>query len=154
MSEGSSHLSAFSFQMTSPAVQVVNTESESPGSPGTAVAAGTDVESQSFQMTELDLPVSTAGILLLLGSVAVLMALTVRTALRDSRFLNARNRASPVDSSPAGAGAGADDRAQSAATDAVESHRKITSRCFAGHVTFDGLASRGFCGDCKRVCDG
>ena len=92
MSEGSSHLSAFSFQMTSPAVQVVNTESESPGSPGTAVAAGTEVESQSFQMTELDLPVSTAGILLLLGSVAALTALTVRTALRDSRFLNARNR--------------------------------------------------------------
>ena len=60
--------------------------------PGTAVAAGTEVESQSFQTTELDLPVSTAGILLLLGSVAVLIALTVRTALRDSRFLKARNR--------------------------------------------------------------
>ena len=52
-----------------------------------------EVESQLFQTTELDLPVSTAGILLLLGSVAVLAALTVRTALRDSRFLNARDRA-------------------------------------------------------------
>ena len=43
-------------------------------------------------MTELDFPVSTAGILLLLGSVAVLAAVTVRTLLRDSRFLKTRDR--------------------------------------------------------------
>lgn len=59
----------------------------------TAAAQGMEVESQSFQTTELDLPESTAGILLLLGSIAILTALTVRTALRDSRFLKGRDRA-------------------------------------------------------------
>lgn len=58
-----------------------------------AAAPGVDVETQSFRTTELDLPESTAGILLLLGSIAVLVGLTVRTALKDSRFLNARARA-------------------------------------------------------------
>lgn len=58
-----------------------------------AAAQGIEVESQSFQTTELDLPESTAGILLLLGSIAVLAALTVRTALRDTRFLKVRDRA-------------------------------------------------------------
>lgn len=56
-------------------------------------ASAMEVESQSFQTTELDLPESTAGILLLLASVTVLVALTVRTALRDTRFLKARDRA-------------------------------------------------------------
>jgi len=93
MSEGSFQFSVFSFQFPCLGVQVANAEPEGPASPGTAVAAGTEVESQSFQTTELDLPVSSAGILLLLGSVAVLIALTVRTALRDSRFLKTRNRA-------------------------------------------------------------
>ncbi|MCA9008733.1 MAG: VWA domain-containing protein [Planctomycetaceae bacterium] len=58
-----------------------------------AAAPGVEVETQSFRTTELDLPESTAGILLLLGSIAVLAGLTVRTALKDSRFLKARARA-------------------------------------------------------------
>lgn len=58
-----------------------------------AAAPGVEVETQSFRTTELDLPESTAGILLLLGSIAVLAGLTVRTALKDSRFLKARDRA-------------------------------------------------------------
>ena len=68
---------------------------QAPDSSAKSIAAAQDmeVESQSFQTTELDLPVSTAGILLLLGSVAVLAGLTIRTALRDSRFLKARDRA-------------------------------------------------------------
>ncbi len=93
MSEGSFPFSVFRFQIPCLGVQVANTEPESLGTPGTAIAAGTEIESQSFQTTELDLPVSTAGILLLLGSVAALVILTVRTGLRDSRFLKARDRA-------------------------------------------------------------
>ena len=53
---------------------------------------GTQVDSQSFQTTELDLPESTAGILLLFVGLISLLALTVRTSLRDSRFLNRRAR--------------------------------------------------------------
>ncbi|MEZ6128091.1 MAG: hypothetical protein R3C59_05390 [Planctomycetaceae bacterium] len=45
-------------------------------------------ETQSFQTTELDLPDSTTGILLLLTGLFVLFGLTVWTSLRDSRFLN------------------------------------------------------------------
>jgi hypothetical protein len=93
MREGNFQFSVFSYQIPCLGVQVANTESENPGTPGTTIAAGTEIESKSFQTTELDLPVSTAGILLLLGSVAALIALTVRTALRDSRFLNTRDRA-------------------------------------------------------------
>ena len=50
-------------------------------------SAAEQVETQSFQTTELDLPESTAGILLLFGGLIALTALTVRTSLRDSRFL-------------------------------------------------------------------
>ena len=45
-------------------------------------------ETQSFRTTELDLPESTAGILLLLGGLAVLFGLATWTSLRDSRFLS------------------------------------------------------------------
>ncbi len=88
--------SVFRFHELSLGVQVAGTES---GDSDSAIASsldastGMEVESQLFQTTELDLPVSTGGILLLLGSVAVLAAVTVRTALRDSRFLKARDRA-------------------------------------------------------------
>lgn len=85
-----------SFQGLSLGVQTAGTESgDSDSTPNTSAAAASamEVESQSFQTTELDLPESTAGILLLLGSVAFLIALTVRTALRDSRFLQAGARA-------------------------------------------------------------
>ncbi len=51
-----------------------------------------EIETQSFQTTELDLPESTAGILLLFGGLAALIALTVRTSLRDSRFLQRGSR--------------------------------------------------------------
>ncbi len=54
--------------------------------------AGTQVDSQSFQTTELDLPESTVGILLLFVGLISLLALTVRTSLRDSRFLNRQSR--------------------------------------------------------------
>ena len=54
--------------------------------------AGTQVDSQSFQTTELDLPESTVGILLLFVGLISLLALTVRTSLRDSRFLNRQAR--------------------------------------------------------------
>ncbi|RLS79568.1 MAG: hypothetical protein DWI00_02130 [Planctomycetota bacterium] len=54
--------------------------------------AGTQVDSQSFQTTELDLPESTAGILLLFFGLISLLALTVRTSLRDSRFLSRQAR--------------------------------------------------------------
>ncbi len=60
-----------------------------PGSSATAVA-GSDsmnVESQTFQTTELDLPESTAGILLLFAGLIALFGITIRTSLRDSRFL-------------------------------------------------------------------
>ena len=75
---------------------IIPNESEDSGPlPPTSAdsASAMEVESQSFQTTELDLPESTAGILLLLGSITVLVGLTVRTALRDSRFLQARARA-------------------------------------------------------------
>jgi len=52
-----------------------------------ATQAGTQIDTQSFQTTELDLPESTVGILLLFGGLAALTTLTVRTSLRDSRFL-------------------------------------------------------------------
>ncbi len=87
--------SVFSVQGLSLGVQVAGTESldaESTKESSSAAVTGMEVESQSFQTTELDLPVSTGGILLLLGSIAVLAALTVRTALRDSRFLKTRDR--------------------------------------------------------------
>jgi hypothetical protein len=53
---------------------------------------GTQVNSQSFQTTEMDLPESTAGILLLFVGLISLLALTVRTSLRDSRFLSRQAR--------------------------------------------------------------
>ena len=96
MSGGSYQFSVFSFHGLSLGVQAVNPKSadaESTRESSSAAVTGMEVEAQSFQTTELDLPVSTAGILLLLGSIAVLAALTVRTALRDSRFLKARDRA-------------------------------------------------------------
>ena len=88
--------SEISFQGLSLGVQTSGTKSRDSGpTPTTSAAAASamEVESQSFQTTELDLPESTAGILLLLGSIAVLGGWTVRTALRDSRFLKARDRA-------------------------------------------------------------
>jgi hypothetical protein len=88
--------SVFGFQGFSLGVQTTGTESGDSGStPNTSAVAASamEVEAQSFQTTELDLPESTAGILLLLGSIAVLAGLTVRTALRDSRFLKRRDQA-------------------------------------------------------------
>ena len=96
MSEQSFQFSVFSFQGLSLGVQAAPAESgnaESSENASSTAVAGMEVESQSFQTTELDLPESTAGILLLLGSVAILAVLTVRTALRDSRFLKMRDRA-------------------------------------------------------------
>lgn len=46
-------------------------------------------ETQSFRATELDLPESTGGILLMLAGLVVLFGLAFRTSLRDSRFLKA-----------------------------------------------------------------
>ncbi len=95
MSEQSFQFSVFSFQGLSLGVQVAGIESgdsESTKTTASTALTGMEVESQSFQTTELDLPVSTGGILLLLGSIAVLAALTVRTAMRDSRFLKMRDR--------------------------------------------------------------
>ena len=93
MSDQSFQFSVFSFQGLSLGVQVADSETRNSESTNDAAVPGMAVESQLFQTTELDLPVSTGGILLLLGSIAVLAALTVRTALRDSRFLKARDRA-------------------------------------------------------------
>ena len=90
MNGESLQLSVFSFQGLSLGVQAAPTESgnaEASQNGSSTAVAGMEVKSQLFQTTELDLPVSTGGILLLLGSVAVLAALTIRTALRDSRFL-------------------------------------------------------------------
>jgi len=58
-----------------------------------ATTAGLEVESQSFQTTEFDLPESATGMLLLFAGLAALFGLTVRTALRDSRFLTRLHRA-------------------------------------------------------------
>jgi hypothetical protein len=44
-------------------------------------------ETRSFQTTEIDLPETTAGILLLFTGLVVVAGLTIRTSLRDSRFL-------------------------------------------------------------------
>ncbi len=52
-----------------------------------AQQATSKVETQSFQATELDLPESTVGILLLGGLIAILFGLAFRTSWRDSRFL-------------------------------------------------------------------
>ena len=96
MSEQSFQFSVFSFQGLSVGVQAAGTasgDSDSAKESSLDAVTGMDVESQLFQTIELGLPVSTGGILLLLGSVAVLAALTVRTALRDSRFLKSRDRA-------------------------------------------------------------
>ncbi|MEJ7591639.1 MAG: hypothetical protein WKF77_08835 [Planctomycetaceae bacterium] len=95
MSEQSFQYSGFGFQGLNLGVQAAGTESGNSASTENAssnAVTGMEVESQLFQTTELDLPVSTGGILLLLGSIAVLAALTVRTALRDSRFLKTRDR--------------------------------------------------------------
>lgn len=62
-----------------------------PGSSPSPIATAS-VETQSFQTTELDLPESTVGILLLAGGLAALVATTVRTSLRDSRFLKRGQR--------------------------------------------------------------
>jgi hypothetical protein len=67
---------------------------------GTGAIAGSEVagdgfaagETQSFQTLELDLPESTAGILLLLGGLTAVIVLCVRTSLRDSRFLPRTSR--------------------------------------------------------------
>ncbi len=48
---------------------------------------------QSFQTTEFDLPESTVGILLLFVGLFALFGVTVRTSLRDSRFLHGGWRA-------------------------------------------------------------
>ena len=53
---------------------------------------GTQVDSQSFQTTELDLPESTTGILFLFVGLISLLVLTIRTSLRDSRFLSRQAR--------------------------------------------------------------
>lgn len=61
-----------------------------PAVPGQSAVPGTDsmnIESQTFQTTELDLPESTAGILLLFAGLTALFGMTIRTSLRDSRFL-------------------------------------------------------------------
>jgi hypothetical protein len=78
-------------------LQQTETESAVPSVAASAASSsqsevGTQVDSQSFQTTELDLPESTAGILLLFVGLISLLALTVRTSLRDSRFLNRRAR--------------------------------------------------------------
>ncbi|RLS33784.1 MAG: hypothetical protein DWH78_12225 [Planctomycetota bacterium] len=57
-----------------------------------ATQSGTQIDTQSFQTTELDLPETTTGILLLFGGLAALIALTVRTSLQDSRFLQRSSR--------------------------------------------------------------
>ncbi len=57
-----------------------------------ATQTGTQIDTQSFQTTELDLPETTTGILLLFGGLAALVALTVRTSLQDSRFLQRSSR--------------------------------------------------------------
>ena len=54
---------------------------------GRAAADTLATESQTFQTTELDLPETATGLLLLLAGLAVLFGLTIRTSLRDSRFL-------------------------------------------------------------------
>ncbi len=61
---------------------------------GTAMTTKTAADSttavaevETFQVTELDLPETTAGILLLLGGLTLLFGLTVRISMRDSRFL-------------------------------------------------------------------
>jgi hypothetical protein len=56
-------------------------------------AVSVETEMQSFQTTELDLPESTVGILLLFGGLIALTTLTIRTSLRDSRFLQRLPRA-------------------------------------------------------------
>jgi uncharacterized membrane protein len=78
-------------------LQQPETESAVPSVAASAASSslsevGTQVDSQSFQTTELDLPESTAGILLLFVGLISLLALTVRTSLRDSRFLSRRAR--------------------------------------------------------------
>ncbi|MCA9036435.1 MAG: hypothetical protein KDA91_14975 [Planctomycetaceae bacterium] len=52
-----------------------------------ALALAQEVETQSFQATELDLPESTAGILIFGGLISVLFWIAFRTSWRDSRFL-------------------------------------------------------------------
>lgn len=78
-------------------IQQPETESAVPSVAASATSSsgteiGTQVDSQSFQTTELDLPESTVGILLLFVGLVSLLALTVRTSLRDSRFLNRHAR--------------------------------------------------------------
>jgi hypothetical protein len=78
-------------------LQQPETESAVPSVAASAASSslaevGTQVDSQSFQTTELDLPQSTAGILLLLVGLVSLLALTARTSLRDSRFLGRQAR--------------------------------------------------------------
>jgi hypothetical protein len=54
---------------------------------GRTTAETMAVETQTFRTTEFDLPESAAGLLLLLSGVCLLFYLTIRTSLKDSRFL-------------------------------------------------------------------
>ncbi|MFN5626839.1 MAG: hypothetical protein ACK5DM_23035, partial [Planctomyces sp.] len=83
--------SAASNQATSG--QAPATASDQTSASGRAAADTLAVESQTFQTTELDLPESAPGMLLLLSGLAVLFWLTIRTSLRDSRFLRPLSRA-------------------------------------------------------------
>ena len=83
--------SAASNQATSG--QAPATASDQTSASGRAAADTLAVESQTFQTTELDLPESAPGMLLLLSGLAVLFWLTIRMSLRDSRFLRPLSRA-------------------------------------------------------------
>ena len=74
------------------AVRFTSYQDERATTSAPATQAGTQIDTQSFQTTEFDLPESTAGILLLFGGLTALIALTVRTSLRDSRFLKRGSR--------------------------------------------------------------
>ena len=70
-----------------PAPALLSEPAQPAKSAATSAATASQVETQSFQATELNLPESTVGILLLGGLIAGLFGLAFRTSWRDSRFL-------------------------------------------------------------------
>ncbi|MFM8474331.1 MAG: hypothetical protein ACKOEO_00860 [Planctomycetaceae bacterium] len=57
-----------------------------PNAPPAALAV--EADTRAFTSTELDLPESTPGILIAVAGLAALLTITIRTSLRDTRFLS------------------------------------------------------------------
>ena len=95
---------------------------------------------ESFRTTEIDLPESTAGILILLLGLAVLFGTSTWTSLRDSRFLKPVWRVLLFLLAHGRAIAGAGRAAESSGTNSENSDPAISCRNPGGYIVVDGLS--------------